>query len=95
MTASRHEIIQVGGVDVTPAMMETYKRTARAGAAQHRRRLVARRTQAMAVAQQAADVLRTDFGATQVVLIGSLTGATPFHERSDVDLVAWGLRQED
>ena len=75
---SRHEIIQVGGVDVTPAMMETYKHTARTSAAQRRRRLAARQTHAMAVAQQAADMLRTDFGATQVVLIGSLTGAPRF-----------------
>ena len=96
MTAvSQHEIIQVGGVDVTPAMMETYKHTARTSAAQRRRRLAARQTRAMAVAQRAADDLRAHFGTTRVVLIGSLTGATPFHDRSDVDLVVWGLRPED
>lgn len=96
MTAvSQHEIIQVGGVDVTPAMMEMYKHTARTSAAQRQRRLATRQMQALAVAQRAADMLRTDFGATQVVLIGSLTGATTFHDRSDVDLVVYGIRQED
>lgn len=95
MTASQHEIIQVGGISITPAMMETYQQTARASVLQQQRRLAARHRRAMAVAQQAAHVLYTDFGVTRVVLIGSLTGSAPFHTRSDVDLVVYGLPEND
>lgn len=95
MTVSQHEIIQVGGVSITPAMMETYQQTARASALRQQHCLAARRRQAMAVAQQAAHMLYTDFGVARVVLIGSLTGSAPFHGRSDVDIVVYGLPEKD
>jgi len=43
------------------------------------------------VAYQAADLLRTEFQVSKIVAFGSLTQPELFHQRSDVDLAAWGL----
>lgn len=44
-------------------------------------------------AGRAADVLAQTYGATRVVLFGSLARGSA-HERSDVDLAVWGLSHE-
>lgn len=46
------------------------------------------------VAQAAAKVLRQQFGATRVVVFGSLTRRDWFTSWSDIDLVAWGISPE-
>ena len=43
------------------------------------------------VAVAAADLPYTAYGATKVVLFGSTAHPRRFHERSDVDLAAWGI----
>ena len=43
------------------------------------------------VAQQAADLLRERFGATRVVVFGSLAHRSWFTPWSDIDLAAWGI----
>lgn len=43
------------------------------------------------VARRVADLLRERFGATRVVVFGSLTRAEWFTEWSDVDIAAWGI----
>jgi len=56
----------------------------------------ARRTRiarAWEVANQAAQLLKTEFGATQVALFGSLVQPSLFQPRSDVDLAAWGINE--
>lgn len=54
-----------------------------------------RRERAWQVARAAADLLRSRYGATRVVVFGSLTRAEGFHPWSDVDLGAWGVAPED
>lgn len=75
------------------AKMATYVETARARAQARRNRLDARRVRAWALAQQAAELLRGEFGAKRVTVFGSLLRPARFHERSDVDLAVWGLEE--
>ncbi|MGH2521032.1 MAG: nucleotidyltransferase family protein [Anaerolineales bacterium] len=78
-------------MEVSPAAMEAYIQTARARKLARQQRLEQRRTQAWAVAQHAAVVLKEEFGATRVGVFGSLLHPDLFYERSDVDLAVWGL----
>jgi hypothetical protein len=57
---------------------------------QRERELSGRREQALAGAHRAAALLREEYGATRVLLYGSLAHGH-FHERSDVDLLVWGI----
>ncbi len=69
------------------------------GAREHKRRrdnkLEERLTRAREVAEAGAKLLREKYGATQVMLFGSLTGISVFHSRSDVDLAVWGIPEGD
>ncbi|MDX2216703.1 MAG: nucleotidyltransferase domain-containing protein [Oculatellaceae cyanobacterium bins.114] len=49
----------------------------------------------LAVARQAADLLKQNFKARKVVLFGSMLSFDLIHERSDVDLAVWGLAPQD
>jgi predicted nucleotidyltransferase len=49
---------------------------------------------ALAVAHAYAKRLRTQYRAKGVIVFGSLTGETPWHSRSDIDLAAEGLAPE-
>jgi len=57
--------------------------------------LAERRERGWAFARRAAEVLRTEFGATRVCAFGSLVGPAAFHDRSDVDLAVWGLTSSE
>jgi predicted nucleotidyltransferase len=50
-----------------------------------------RRERALQLAQEAAKLLRERFGATRVVLFGSLLRPYSFTKWSDVDIAAWGI----
>jgi predicted nucleotidyltransferase len=50
-----------------------------------------RSDKAWTVARTAADLLRRRFGATRVVVFGSLTHREWFTPWSDIDLAAWGI----
>lgn len=52
-----------------------------------------RRQVGLNLAKQAASVLKEEFGATQVILFGSLLNTT-FHEASDIDLAVAGLPEK-
>lgn len=52
-----------------------------------------RRQQGLNLAKQAASLLKKEFGATQVILFGSLLNTT-FHEASDIDLAVAGLPEK-
>lgn len=45
-------------------------------------------------AKELADILKTGFGATKVVLFGSMLSADEIHIASDIDLAVWGLPSE-
>ena len=51
----------------------------------------ARRRVAWEIAQRAAALLKVDYGASRVVLFGSLSRDEPFSSHSDIDLAVWGL----
>ncbi len=50
---------------------------------------------AWCLARQAAEVLRRDFGATRVVVFGSLLRPGAFGLLSDVDIAVWGIQPQD
>jgi len=56
--------------------------------------VAARRDRAWKVARTAADLLRMEYGATRVVVFGSLAWKTLFTPWSDIDLAAWGIKPE-
>ena len=43
------------------------------------------------IARQAARVLRQEFGASRIVVFGSLARRSGFNPWSDIDLAAWGI----
>lgn len=54
-----------------------------------------RRKQAWKAARKAAHLLEEEFGATRVVVFGSLARDTGFTAWSDVDIAAWGIALKD
>jgi predicted nucleotidyltransferase len=54
-----------------------------------------RREHAWKVARSAAEMLKRRFGATRVVVFGSLTRKEGFTPWSDVDLAVWGIAPEE
>jgi uncharacterized protein len=84
--------------DISPAVpavdLARYQAAARTREAARQTALAARRERALAVARAAADMLRADFGATTVVLFGSLARGGPVSWRTDVDLAASGVPAE-
>jgi len=57
----------------------------------HQQEVAERRKHALEVARTIARLLREEFGATRVVAFGSLTDDAWFGARSDIDLAAWGI----
>ena len=76
---------------LTEPAVSGYRDAARAREASRRATLEARRQRGVDLARAAASLLETRFGATRVVLFGSVLRPGAFHERSDVDLAVWGL----
>jgi predicted nucleotidyltransferase len=79
-------------MDITPAQLELYRRSAREREATREQKLEARRERAWEVAHQAADLLKREFGATRVVVFGSLIHPELFHVHSDIDLAVWNIQ---
>ncbi|MBI5649675.1 MAG: nucleotidyltransferase domain-containing protein [Chloroflexi bacterium] len=52
------------------------------------------RERAWAQARRAAQILRDQFGATRVVVFGSLAHNLWYSEQSDIDLAVWGIKPE-
>jgi predicted nucleotidyltransferase len=77
---------------ITPEEMEIYRRDAHERLKRRQEELAERRQRAWEAARQAADVLKKEFGASRVVLFGSLLHRELFHARSDVDLAAWEVQ---
>jgi predicted nucleotidyltransferase len=75
--------------------LESYKKTLRRREAEERDAVARRRDRAWILARRAAELLKTGYGATRVVLFGSLASGERFHLRSDVDVAAWGIPRDD
>ena len=82
-------------LDLTPEEVAEYRRAARFRCAQEQRELAQRQERAWEMARAAAQLLRERFGATRVVVFGSLVHDGCFTPWSDVDVAAWGIRPED
>jgi predicted nucleotidyltransferase len=82
-------------LELTPEEMDEYRAGARRRWERERRQLVAREKRAWELARRAAALLRGQFGATRVVVFGSLVHKECFTPWSDVDVAAWGIRPED
>lgn len=84
---------------ISPEKMAEYRQAAKRRALAERKALLAWREQALALAQEATAVLREQFGATEVILFGSLARpirdghALPIHAHSDIDLAARGITE--
>lgn len=74
--------------------MEAYRRTAKIRRQKRQEQLEAKRIHAWQVAATGAALLKSEFGAEQVAVFGSLLTPGLFHHRSDVDLAVWGLPQD-
>jgi len=77
--------------DLSPEQVARYRATAQRQAAVRQQQQLARQHQGWQVAQQAAQILKQEFGATQVWLFGSMVQVDRLHEASDVDLAVAGL----
>ena len=78
-------------LQITPEQMAIYKRTARERQARDDLAMRARRESALSYAHQAAQLLKERFGATRVILFGSLAHGAWFHAGSDIDLAVEGI----
>ncbi|MDB9525098.1 nucleotidyltransferase domain-containing protein [Oscillatoria sp. CS-180] len=80
---------------IPPEKMAEYRAAAKRRHQDKRDRLKVRYQLAQQVAQQAAEMLKQDFQADRVVLFGSMLSDEFVHERSDIDLVAWGINPSE
>jgi len=75
--------------------MAAYRASAQKRQQQRRDRMHQRWQIGLTVAQKASKLLKQNFNAKRVVLFGSMLSVDQVHERSDVDLVVWGLDPRD
>jgi len=80
--------------EIPEATMALYRASAAKRQAEAEQLLQGRFARAWRVAGQAAELLKTEFGAQRVVVFGSLLQPELFHVRSDVDLAAWGIDEQ-
>jgi predicted nucleotidyltransferase len=90
----RSKVTKTAG-QVTDQDMITYRATARQREEKERQELIRRSERAYTLAQQAAKLLKTKFGAERVILFGSLARGDFFHRRSDIDLIVAGIKSKD
>ncbi len=82
-------------VPMTPTQLAGYRATAERRRREASERRAERRARAWDAVSLGASILRERFGASSVVVFGSLAGERWFGEASDVDLAASGLRADD
>ena len=80
---------------LTQEQMAAYQATAQRRRERERQELALRKELAWQVVHRAAALLREQFGATQVMVFGSLVHGYWFSRTSDIDLAAWGLQADD
>jgi uncharacterized protein len=79
---------------ISSEKMAAYCASAQKRYQQQQERLRDRQRLGLAVAQEAAEILKQEFNAEKVVLFGSMLSFERIHERSDVDLAVWGLEPQ-
>jgi predicted nucleotidyltransferase len=79
-------------IQITPSQLEIYRHSAREREAKLRIQLGERQYHAWEIARQAARILKEEFGASRVVVFGSLLHPELFHLRSDIDLGVWDIQ---
>ncbi|MBN1886738.1 MAG: hypothetical protein JW850_02065 [Thermoflexales bacterium] len=80
---------------LTPDKLAVYRATARQRYERERRERARREDRAWILARQAAALLSKEFGATRIVVFGSLVHQGAFTLWSDVDIAAWGIKSQD
>jgi predicted nucleotidyltransferase len=75
--------------------MTSYRAAAKRRRQEREHKLALLYQRAWEVAQQAAQVLKEQFGAQRVALFGSARSPERFHLHSDLDLAVWGLDEKD
>ena len=85
-----HSILRVHSAD-----MGAYRATARRQKVREQQALERRHKRAWDLARCAAALLKAHFGASRVVVFGSLIHAGCFTLWSDVDIAAWGIAPHD
>jgi len=81
-------------LEVTAEEMAIYRATMRQRGEREQQAREQRRERAWGVIRQAVDLLKEEFGATQVLLFGSLAHGHWFSQTSDIDLAVWGLEAD-
>lgn len=82
--------MQLHGMKIAQDQMQFYMASAQFRERDRLAKLEQRRQAALDLAKEAAKLLKREFGATEVILFGSLLKNT-FHETSDIDLAVIGL----
>ena len=80
-------------MDISPERLEIYRKTALKREREQKALLSLRYKRAWEVARLAAIKLKEEFGASRVVVFGSLLYPERFHLRSDIDLAGWDIRK--
>ncbi|MCP4164488.1 MAG: nucleotidyltransferase domain-containing protein [Chloroflexi bacterium] len=81
--------------DFNEETLATYRATAQKRWMMREEERKARRQRAWTVVQQAVSLLKRDFGATRVLVFGSMVTGRRFELTSDIDLAVWGVQGED
>lgn len=82
-------------LELTPEAMAVYRATAHQRWEEEQRERARREERAWDLARQAAALLRKQFGATRIVVFGSLVHPSMFTLWSDVDIAAWDIQPQD
>jgi len=82
-------------LEISPEKLAAYQASAQRRQEKRHQQLLERQAQGWTIAHQAAHLLKSQFGATRVVLFGSLLTVERMHSRSDIDLAAWGINERD
>ena len=84
-------------LDLSPEELKKYhpREAVRRRKAETRVEVAKRRRRAMSAAHKAAELLKTKFGAKEVILFGSLARRGSFTLYSDIDLAARGIYPDD
>lgn len=82
-------------LELSPEKINRYRATAVKRQEEMEAQVGQRRQKAWQLAQQAAQLLRDQFGVSRVVVFGSLIRDYGFTQWSDVDIAAWGISPTD
>lgn len=80
---------------ISPEQLSQYRVTHQKREQQRQTEKLTRQHQGQQLAHQAAHLLKTQFGATQIILFGSMTHLQRIHPSSDIDLAASGIPDRD